>query len=101
MLAGAKGAGPAVLMVHAPWCGACKATKPGFEEAGKEDKTVRFLMIDGMQARDLMTKHGVKAFPTIFGVRSDGRLVSFPPRTARGKTQMLEFAAKLAANTAE
>lgn len=98
----------AVLMVYAPWCGACKATKPGYDAAAKEaavataskSKPIHFLMVDGMKARGLMSKHGVTAFPTIFGIRADGRVVKFPAGTARGKEQLLAFAAKLAANEA-
>lgn len=96
----------AVLMVYAPWCGACKATKPGYDAAAavtaatKAANPARFLMVDGMKARGLMSKHGVTAFPTIFGIRADGRVVRFPAGTARGKEQLLAFAAKLAANAA-
>lgn len=89
---------PAVVMVFAHWCGACKATKPAFEDAGKE--AAGFFMVDNDKARGLAAKYGVKFLPTILGVRADGKLVRYPPRTARGKTQLLEFAAKLAANTA-
>lgn len=99
-LSGSAGTGPAVIMVYAPWCGACKVTKPAFESAANESKDVRFAMVDGMQARGLMTKFSVTAFPTIFGVRADNQVVKFPANTPRNKEQLLKFAAALKANTA-
>lgn len=96
VLAGAGG--PALLMVHTAWCGACKHAKPGYEAAGKEAQDVRFLGVNGDQALALRAAHKVTGYPTIFGIRADGKVLRFAG--ARNKEGLLDFAAKLKANTA-
>lgn len=92
-LSGSKGA--AVVMIYAPWCGACKMTKPAYEEAARASTNVPLLMVDGMKARAVMDKYAVKAFPTILGVRADGKITPF--QGPRGKDQLLAFAQSLKA----
>jgi protein disulfide-isomerase-like protein len=63
-------ANPSVLVAfYAPWCGHCKAMKPGYNEAAKiiqsENITGRLAAVDATQENDLAQFYNVQGFPTI------------------------------------
>ena len=59
------------LLVHAPWCGHCKAVKPKWDELAAQrnvpNSTVRIARIDGT-ANELAPMYDVTGYPTIFWV---------------------------------
>jgi thiol-disulfide isomerase/thioredoxin len=69
-----------LLMIHAPWCGHCKTLMPTWDDAhSKYDgtkvngKVVRISKYNGDEdAKGLAKKLGVKGFPTIKCMKSDG-----------------------------
>jgi thiol-disulfide isomerase/thioredoxin len=54
----------AVVMIHADWCGHCKATMPQWEQAAAAS-SVPFALVDGDKSTELIEKWGVRGFPTI------------------------------------
>ena len=103
-LMAAPNTGAAVVMVYAPWCGACKRARPGVDATSASDEArrlnVRFVAVNGDSARAFSQAHSVRAFPTFFGKRADGKVVPFPPRTMWDQAHLLTWAQSLVNNTA-
>ena len=60
-----------LLMMHAPWCGHCKAAKPDFVAASKRflKRTFRFAAIDCTEdGSETCAALGVKSYPTFLYV---------------------------------
>jgi thiol-disulfide isomerase/thioredoxin len=82
------------VIVYAPWCGACKASKDQFDalEKGYKGKT-KVMMINGDDHKDLVKKMGVKGFPTMRYYPSglDGSFEEFTgERTIDGMKEFIE-----------
>lgn len=55
---------PAVLMVHAPWCGHCKLAMPEFHRASVTcDVDITFAIVDGTKFAQLTKELGITGFP--------------------------------------
>ena len=78
-----------VALFYAEWCGHCVAFKPKFENAmdtmnGKKskgvdtrNKTVRFVMIDCDEHKQLATKYGVSGYPTVKILTDDDQQLEY------------------------
>ena len=54
-----------VVIVHADWCGHCKAAKPEFQKAAQMSNKVVLLNSDTPEGKQYMKEHNVQGFPTI------------------------------------
>jgi thioredoxin-like negative regulator of GroEL len=60
---------PVVVMFYTPWCGACTMAKPMVARMAAT-AAVKVLAINCQKApRDMMTKYGIRAFPTFVRVQ--------------------------------
>jgi thiol-disulfide isomerase/thioredoxin len=53
-----------VLIFHATWCGYCKDAMSKFKDAVTRAKG-KVILVDADKNQDLVTKYGIKGFPTI------------------------------------
>ena len=55
-----------LLIFHAPWCGHCRRSMPDFLEASKRSNgKIVLINTDDPENKDLVSKYGVRSFPTI------------------------------------
>lgn len=73
-----------LLMIYAPWCGACNATKPLWNTLASNIPNVTFLQLDGDKYPEFISKIGVKGFPTFVGFKGNRRAVFKGPRSPEG-----------------
>lgn len=58
----------ALLFMYAPWCGACKASKPDYTRAAnhyREDTRIAFVALDCTQFKETCDQYKVTGYPTI------------------------------------
>ena len=82
----------------ASWCGHCKNLKPHYEEAArKAPPGIRFVYVEGPNNNNLMSRFGVRGFPTIKafppGRKSDSTAVDY--NGERETEPILSFATAL------
>ena len=63
--------GPAVVLLHTPWCGHCRNMMPAYVEAAAQGG-VKWTRIDGNIAPSLVKRNDIRGFPTVFGIDSNG-----------------------------
>ncbi|GFR52720.1 hypothetical protein Agub_g15273 [Astrephomene gubernaculifera] len=84
-----------MVKVHAPWCQACRQIAPLWEAFAKDPDTqqdgINVAEIDGTQQRALMTRLGVKAFPTLYLLR-EGRTYTYSLQGPKSVAAFREFA---------
>jgi thiol-disulfide isomerase/thioredoxin len=70
-------------LYYADWCPHCKAVKPVFSQWSSsgsvtvKDKTVVTKMVEADTSPDLVSKAGVKGFPTMMLTKADGTTVEY------------------------
>jgi thiol-disulfide isomerase/thioredoxin len=70
-------------LYYADWCPHCKAVKPVFSEWSSsgtvmvQNKTVVTKMVEADTSPDLVSKAGVKGFPTMILTKADGTSVEY------------------------
>lgn len=62
--------GPAVVLLHTPWCGHCRNMMPAYVEAAAQGGV--WSRIDGNIAPSLVKRNDIRGFPTVFGIDSNG-----------------------------
>jgi thiol-disulfide isomerase/thioredoxin len=71
-----------VLLVHAEWCGHCKRYRKNntfmnfYDQLKNKYPSVVFEEIDSDKHPTLVAKYGIKGYPTIIAVKSNGELLS-------------------------
>jgi thiol-disulfide isomerase/thioredoxin len=75
--------GDTFTLYYADWCPHCKAVKPVFSQWSSsgsvtvKDKTVVTKMVEADTSPDLVSKAGVKGFPTMMLTKADGTTVEY------------------------
>jgi thiol-disulfide isomerase/thioredoxin len=75
--------GDTFTLYYADWCPHCKAVKPVFSQWSSsgsvtvKDKTVLTKMVEADTSPDLVSKAGVKGFPTMMLTKADGTTVEY------------------------
>jgi thiol-disulfide isomerase/thioredoxin len=75
--------GDTFTLYYADWCPHCKAVKPVFSQWSSsgsvtvKDKTVVTKMVEADTSPDLVSKAGVKGFPTMILTKADGTTVEY------------------------
>ena len=64
-----------ILMIYAPWCGACNQAKPLWNQLASHIPQVTFAQLNGDQYPDFIQRIGVKGFPTFVGFKGSYRAV--------------------------
>jgi len=82
--------GPAVVLLHTPWCGHCRNMMPAFVEAASQGSEVKWARIDGNIAPSLVKRPDIRGFPTVFGIDSNGVVTQM--NGARDVQSLLNFA---------
>jgi thioredoxin-like negative regulator of GroEL len=82
--------GPAVVLLHTPWCGHCRNMMPAFVEAASQGSQVKWSRIDGNIAPSLVKRPDIRGFPTVFGIDSNGVVTQM--NGARDVQSLLNFA---------
>jgi thiol-disulfide isomerase/thioredoxin len=85
--------GPTVVLMHATWCGHCRAMENDYTAAATESKGVAFRRVESAHSRALFDKYKLRGYPTIFGVKRNGDVVNYSG--GRSKDQLLQFAKTL------
>ena len=67
--------GNSVIDFWAPWCGPCRMMAPGFEEAAKNHKTVKFAKVNVDDNPDIAQSYNIRGIPTMIFFK-DGKEVS-------------------------
>lgn len=103
ILEGEQGSADAVnvVMIYAPWCGACQQAKPQFEEAARMSAAhqvpVRFYRVEAAVIMSHLVRFGAERVPTFIAVSlRDKKQVRFQARP-RVAPELLRFAAESAA----
>jgi len=61
-----------LIEFSASWCFPCKLQKPIMETIGKKYKSIKIQMIDIDNDKELASKYGIKAVPTVI-IERDGK----------------------------
>ena len=70
---------PRIILFHATWCGYCKRYLATglFERVGScLRKQVEFLAVNADQQPDLVSRYGIKGFPSIIAVSGSGSKIA-------------------------
>ena len=72
---------PAIVFLHADWCGHCKRADPIYTKlAGSpEFKHIKMLKLNSTQGAGLAREHGVRGFPTFLANWGEGKYTGFMP----------------------
>lgn len=61
-----------IILFYAPWCKFCKEFEPVWNELKKANSDVKFVEVNGDEDTSSLEQFGVKKFPTVVKVHTDG-----------------------------
>jgi thiol:disulfide interchange protein len=80
--------GPSVVLLYAHWCHHCKVMMKAYNDAAAASPNIKWLRVEASAAGESVVKRPeVRGFPTIFGVKSDGTIITHEGARDQGSLQ--------------
>jgi thiol-disulfide isomerase/thioredoxin len=86
---------PVVILVHAPWCGFCKAMMPEWDSFQQSNPPAHVVKVNSDEHPHIAKELGVQSFPTIMGIPRNGQRPVLYKEPNRNKEMFMQFTSTL------